>query len=112
MKKNAGDLKMSLKQARKLCVLERISGTLQHWLVVDMRLAGITSIEATNAFLATYPDKHNARFAAEPAKKTQKNKKEKTPVIPAPDHPWRRWFGDKSNPREQIHPVTTATKEG
>ena len=46
------------------------------------------------------------------AKKTQKNKEEKTPVIPAPDHPWRRWYGNKPNPREQIHPVTTAAKEG
>ncbi|MBC7323633.1 MAG: hypothetical protein H5T90_11180, partial [Acetomicrobium sp.] len=55
MKKNAGDLKMSLKQARKLCVLERLWGTLQYRLVVNMRLAGITSIEEANAFLATYP---------------------------------------------------------
>jgi len=36
MKKNAGDLKMSLKQAQKLVVLECLSGTLQHRLVVDM----------------------------------------------------------------------------
>jgi len=31
-----------------------------------MRLAGITTIEEANAFLATYPDKHNERFAVEP----------------------------------------------
>ena len=36
---------MSLKQARKLVVLERLSGTLQHRLVVDMRLAGISAID-------------------------------------------------------------------
>ncbi|MBC7322589.1 MAG: hypothetical protein H5T90_05720 [Acetomicrobium sp.] len=58
MKKNTGDLKISLKQARKLVVLERLWGTLQHRLVVDMRLAGITTIEEAKAFLATYPDKH------------------------------------------------------
>ncbi len=182
--------------------MERLWGTLQHRLVVDMRLAGITTIEEANAFLATYPDKHNARFAVEPereesaflpapspddlpyilckrafrkasgdstiswkgrklllldekhqqkllkrgsaievltlldgsdvalhdgkiyqldvpkdslkdtAKKTEKDAKEKTPVKPAPDHPWRRWYGNKPNPREQIHPVTTAAKEG
>jgi len=29
------------------------------------------------------------------AKKTQKNTKEKTPIIPAPDHPWRRWYSNR-----------------
>jgi hypothetical protein len=48
MKKNVGDLKMSLKQARKLCVRERLWGTLQHRLVVDMRLAGVSTIEEAN----------------------------------------------------------------
>ena len=68
---------MSLKQARKLVVLERLLGTLQHWLVVDMRLAGITSIEEANAFPATYPDKHNERFAVEP-------EREESAFLPAP----------------------------
>ena len=45
-------------------------------------------------------------------KKTQKNTKEKTPVIPAPDHPWRRWYGDKPNPRELLHSATSAAEEG
>lgn len=88
MKKNAGDLKMSLKRARKLCVLERLWGTLHHRLVVDMRLAGITSIEEANAFLATYPDKHNEGFTVEPerkdslkdtAKKTKKGREGENP---------------------------------
>jgi len=65
MKKNAGDLKMSLKQARKLVVLERLWDTLQHRLVVDMRLADITTIEEAHAFLATYPDKHKEGFTVE-----------------------------------------------
>jgi hypothetical protein len=43
---------------------------------------------------------------------TEKITKEKVPVKPAPDHPWRRWYGNKPNLREQTHPVTTAAKEG
>jgi hypothetical protein len=46
------------------------------------------------------------------AKKTKKDAKEKIPVIPAPDYPWERRYGNKPNPREQIHSVTTAAKEG
>jgi len=46
------------------------------------------------------------------AKKTQKNTKEKTPVIPAPDHPWRRWCGNKPNPRKLPHSDPSAAKEG
>lgn len=49
--------------------VERLWGTLQHRLVVDMRLAGITTIEEANAFLATYPDKHNEGFAVKPERK-------------------------------------------
>lgn len=45
--------------------MERLWGTLQHRLVVDMRLAGIASIEEANAFLATYPDKHKIGFTVE-----------------------------------------------
>jgi hypothetical protein len=189
-------LKASSAQAKGR--VERLWGTLQHRLVVDMRLAGVSTIEEANAFLATYPDIHNARFAVEPereeaaflpvpspddlpyilckrafrkasgdstiswkgkklmlmderhrqklikrgsaievltlldgsdvalydgvihhldmpkdtAKETQGNRKEKTPVIPAPDHPWRRWCGDKPNPRELLHSATSAAKEG
>ena len=200
-------LKASSAQAKGR--VERLWGTLQHRLVVDMRLAGISSMEEANAFLATYPEKHNERFAVEPERvesaflpapspddlpyilckrtfrkasgdstiswkgrklllldkklrqkllrrgaavevltlldgsevalhdgvihflgdaqkdsydrkaclkdtpnETEKITKEKVPVKPAPDHPWRRWYGNKPNPREQIHPVTTAAKEG
>jgi len=203
---NTQPLKASSAQAKGR--VERLWGTLQHRLVVDMRLAGIASIEEANAFLATYPDKHNARFAVEPereesaflpapspddlpyilckrafrkasgdstiswkgkklmlldekhrqkllkrgsaievltlldgsdvalydgvihhlhvpkdadnrkaslkdtAKKTEKDTKEKTPGIPAPDHPWRRWYGKKTNPGELIRSATSAAKEG
>lgn len=199
-------LKASSAQAKGR--VERLWGTLQHRLVVDMRLAGVSTIGEANAFLATYPNTHNARFAVEPereeaaflpapspndltyilckrafrkasgdstiswkgrklmlldekhrqkllkrgsaievltlldesdvalydgvihhldvpkdaddrkaslkdtAKKTQKDTEEKTPVIPAPDHPWRRWYGNKPNPRELIHSATSAAKVG
>jgi transposase len=203
-----GTLPLKAASAQAKGRVERLWGTLQHRLVVDMRLAGVSTIEEANAFLATYPDTHNARFAVEPereesaflpapspddlpyilckrafrkasgdstiswkgkklmlldekhrqkllkrgsaievltlldgsnvalhdgkvhrldvpkdtddrkaslkdtAKKPQKNTKEKTPVIPAPDHPWRRWYGNKPNPRELPHSAPSAAKEG
>jgi transposase len=47
---------------------ERAFGTLQDRLVNELRLAGITTIEAANAFLReVYLPAHNARFALAPA---------------------------------------------
>ena len=47
---------------------ERAFGTLQDRLVKELRLAGITEIEAANAFIReVYLPAHNARFAVEPA---------------------------------------------
>jgi transposase len=47
---------------------ERTFGTLQDRLVKELRLAGITEIEAANAFLRdVYLPAHNARFAVQPA---------------------------------------------
>ncbi len=47
---------------------ERAFQTLQDRLVKELRLAGITSVEAANAFLRdVYLPVHNARFAAPPA---------------------------------------------
>ena len=43
--------------------VERANGTLQDRLVKAMRLAGISSIGAANAFLPGYVEKHNQRFA-------------------------------------------------
>jgi len=44
--------------------VERVNRTLQSRLVKDMRLAGISSIEAANVFVqGGYIDKHNERFA-------------------------------------------------
>jgi hypothetical protein len=47
---------------------ERAFGTLQDRLPKELRLAGITEVEAANAFLReTYLPVHNARFAVPPA---------------------------------------------
>jgi transposase len=47
--------------------IERLWGTLQDRLVVELRLAGITSPDAVTAdFLTTYFDRHNASFAVPP----------------------------------------------
>ena len=56
--------------------VERMWGTHQDRLVTELRLAGITTIAAANAFLPGYLARHNARFA-----------------VPAsdPDPAWRPW---------------------
>jgi hypothetical protein len=46
--------------------VERAHGTLQDRLVKEMRLAGVSTIEAGNAFLPAFMDDHNRRFAKEP----------------------------------------------
>lgn len=50
--------------------IERLWGTLQDRLVVELRLEGITTIEDANAFLPAFLERHNERFAvpaADPA---------------------------------------------
>lgn len=47
--------------------VERLFGTLQDRLVSELRLAGITTLEAANRFLPTYLPRHNARFAVRAA---------------------------------------------
>jgi transposase len=56
--------------------VERLWGTLQDRLVTELRLAGITTIEAANTFLPAFLDRHNERFA-----------------VPAadPEPAWRPW---------------------
>ncbi len=46
--------------------VERANGTLQDRLVKEMRLAGIDTIEAGNAFLPAFMEQYNARFAKSP----------------------------------------------
>jgi transposase len=43
--------------------VERLWGTFQDRLVTELRLAGITTIEAANAFLPVFLERHNRRFA-------------------------------------------------
>ncbi len=43
--------------------IERLWGTCQDRLVIELRLAGISDRAAANAFLASYLARHNARFA-------------------------------------------------
>jgi hypothetical protein len=45
---------------------QRLNGTLQDRLVKEMRLSGIDTIEAGNAFLPAFMEKYNARFAKAP----------------------------------------------
>ncbi len=47
--------------------IERLWGSLQQRLVKEMRLAGINTLEAANAFLPAFIPAYNARFAKEPA---------------------------------------------
>ena len=46
--------------------VERANGTLQDRLVKEMRLAGISTIEAGNAFLPSFMEDYNRRFAKPP----------------------------------------------
>lgn len=47
--------------------VERLWGTLQHRLVIELRLAGISTLEEANALLPEFIARFNARFATEPA---------------------------------------------
>lgn len=46
--------------------IERLWGTLQDRLVAELVAAEVTTIAAANAFLPSYLDRHNARFAVPP----------------------------------------------
>lgn len=47
--------------------IERLWQTLQSRLPVEFKLAGITTVEQANAFLGTYMQRFNTRFAVEPS---------------------------------------------
>lgn len=47
--------------------IERLWGSLQQRLVKEMRLAGVNTLEAANAFLPAFIPRYNARFAKQPA---------------------------------------------
>ncbi len=48
--------------------VERANRTLQDRLVKELHLEGITTIEAANAFLPAFVERHNPRFAVPPAR--------------------------------------------
>lgn len=56
--------------------VERLWGTWQDRLLVELRLAAITTIDEANTFLPAYIGRHNARFAVPPAD---------------PEPAWRDW---------------------
>ena len=45
--------------------IERLWGTLQERLVVEMRTASISTLDEANTFLSTYINRHNSQFAIE-----------------------------------------------
>jgi hypothetical protein len=49
--------------------VERVNRTLQDRLVKEMRLKGISSIDAANEFLEEYMERHNALFAKNPGER-------------------------------------------
>src|SRR5215207_7209057 len=61
--------------------VERVNRTLQDRLVKELRLAGIASIEAGNAFLPGFIARFNARFAVAPARPNDLHR----PLNVAPD---------------------------
>ncbi|SMF39533.1 Integrase core domain-containing protein [Azospirillum oryzae] len=61
--------------------VERVNRTLQDRLVKELRLAGVTGIEAGNAFLPGFVDRFNARFALPPARPDDLHR----PLTMAPD---------------------------
>lgn len=58
--------------------VERLWGTLQKRLTVDLRAAGVRTIQAANDFLLSYVKKHDRKFAVSPREKDDA-------FLPAPD---------------------------
>jgi len=57
--------------------IERLFGTFQDRLVIEMRLAGIKTLEEANAFLVNYVEMHNRQFSVQP--ESQKSAFRKAP---------------------------------
>lgn len=55
--------------------IERLFSTLQDRLVKELRLRNISSIEAANAYLPEYIEKHNIQFSVEPKEKENLHEK-------------------------------------
>ncbi|TCU15418.1 ISNCY family transposase [Rhizobium sullae] len=54
--------------------VERMNQTLQDRLIKDMRLAGICDMQAGNAFMPTFMEAYNARFAVAPARSDNRHR--------------------------------------
>jgi hypothetical protein len=65
--------------------VERANGTLQDRLVKELRLRGIDSLEAANAFVPTFIEDHNRRFAKPPRNDFDTHR----PVREDEDFTWR-----------------------
>ena len=87
--------------------VERSFGTLQDRLVKEMRLAGISTLQAGNAFLPSFIEDHNRRFGKVPLARS--------PLTPATPTALSRlttgWMtcspGKRSGPSRAISPCST-----
>jgi hypothetical protein len=61
-----GDGIICANSSQAKCRVERANKTLQDRLVKELRLAGVSTMEAGNAFLPTFMTDYNARFAKAP----------------------------------------------
>lgn len=61
--------------------VERLWGTLQERLVIEMRLAGITALEEANTFLPHFIRRHNERFAVAAANPEQAYRPKPSPTL-------------------------------
>ena len=68
--------------------VERANGVLQDRLLKAMRLAGIDSIAAANAWLPQFMDRHNARFAVAPSRPTTPTSPTTAPMITGCGKSW------------------------
>ena len=81
--------------------VERANGVLQDRLVKALRLAGIDTIEAANAWLPGFIERHNARFAVLPA-----DAHDAHVPHPSADQPRLRQILAKHYPRKLSHSLT------
>lgn len=76
--------------------VERANRTLQDRLVKQLRLAGISSAEADNAFLPTFMERFNKRFAVRPSRPDDMHRKVNVPTSRLADvlcHREQRYVG-------------------
>jgi hypothetical protein len=95
--------------------IERAFGTLQDRMVKELRLAGISSIAAANAWLPGFITAYNTRFGRDPA-----NAKDLRRPLAQADAPWPGWvfqgWGDLPDVsvtgEAEYGPITYASERG